>query len=93
VEELREAGLLAEPIVAPHERFGHPQLQATGSVVEVADPDVGPTTQIGVTLFLEGTPGRVRGPQPTPGAHTDDVLRALGYADEELARLRRSEVI
>jgi crotonobetainyl-CoA:carnitine CoA-transferase CaiB-like acyl-CoA transferase len=93
VEELREAGLLAEPIVAPHERFDHPQLQATGTVVEVDDPEVGPTTQVGVTIFLEGTPGRVRGPQPTPGAHTDDVLRALGHDDDELADLRRRDVI
>jgi crotonobetainyl-CoA:carnitine CoA-transferase CaiB-like acyl-CoA transferase len=93
VEELRAAGLLAEPIVAPHERFDHPQLKASGSVVEVADPEVGRTTQIGVTIFLEGTPGQVRGPQPTPGAHTDDVLRALGHDDEELAELRRSGVI
>ena len=93
MEELREAGLLAEPIVAPHERFDHPQLQATGSVVEVADPEVGPTTQIGVTIFLEGTPGAVRGPQPLPGAHTDEVLGALGHSDAELGELRHSGVI
>jgi len=93
VEELRESGLLAEPIVAPHERFDHPQLQATGSVVEVADPEVGPTTQIGVTIFLEGTPGAVRGPQPLSGAHTDEVLGALGHSDADLGELRRSGVI
>jgi crotonobetainyl-CoA:carnitine CoA-transferase CaiB-like acyl-CoA transferase len=93
VDELRGAGLLAEPIVAPHERFDHPQLQATGSVVEVTDPEVGRTTQIGVTIFLEGTPGAVRGPQPLPGAHTDDVLGALGHDDAELAELRQRRVI
>jgi crotonobetainyl-CoA:carnitine CoA-transferase CaiB-like acyl-CoA transferase len=93
VEELRAAGLLAEPIVAPHERFGHPQLQATGSVVEVDDPEVGATTQIGVTIFLEGTPGAVRGPQPMPGAHTDEVLREAGCSDTDLADLRRNGVI
>jgi crotonobetainyl-CoA:carnitine CoA-transferase CaiB-like acyl-CoA transferase len=93
VEELREAGLLAEAIVAPHERFDHPQLRASGSVVEVDDPEVGPTTQVGVTIFLEGTPGAVRGPQPLPGAHTDEVLRALGHDDTELAGLRRDGTI
>jgi crotonobetainyl-CoA:carnitine CoA-transferase CaiB-like acyl-CoA transferase len=93
VEELRDAGLLAEPIVAPHERFDHPQLRASGSVVEVDDPEVGPTTQIGVTIFLEDTPGAVRGPQPTAGAHTDEVLAALGHDDRELAELREKGVI
>jgi crotonobetainyl-CoA:carnitine CoA-transferase CaiB-like acyl-CoA transferase len=62
-------------------------------VVEVNDPDVGPTTQIGVTIFLEQTPGEVRGPQPTAGAHTDEVLGALGHDAAELAELRTQGVI
>ena len=93
VEALRDAELLAEPIIPPHERFDHPQLRASGSVVEVNDPDVGPTTQIGVTIFLEQTPGEVRGPQPTAGAHTDEVLGALGHDAAELAELRTQGVI
>jgi len=59
----------------------------------VAIEEVGPTTQIGPTIFLERTPGEVRGPQPTAGAHTDEVLRSLGYGDEELAALRTRGVI
>ena len=74
VEEYHQAGLGAEAIVAPHERFTHPQLVATGSVVQVDDPDIGPTTQLGMTIFLEGTPGRVKGPRPRPGADNDEVL-------------------
>ena len=62
-------------------------------MVEVNDPEVGPTTQIGVTVFLERTPGEVRGPRPTAGAHTDEVLRALGHVDDELAELRSKGVI
>jgi crotonobetainyl-CoA:carnitine CoA-transferase CaiB-like acyl-CoA transferase len=88
IEEFHAHGLGSEAIVAPHERFDHPQLRATGSVVEVDDPDVGPTTQIGVTVFLAATPGEVRGPQPPAGAHTDDILRSLGHDDTELAELR-----
>lgn len=93
IEEFHAAGLGAEAIVAPHERFEHPQLRETGSVVEVVDPEVGPTTQLGVVLFLEGTPGAVRGPQPLAGAHTDEVLRSLGHADDEIAGLRERGVI
>jgi crotonobetainyl-CoA:carnitine CoA-transferase CaiB-like acyl-CoA transferase len=93
VSELHSAGLGAEPVVAPHERFGHPQLRATGSVAEVIDPEVGSTTQVGVTIFLDGTPGEVKGPQPLAGAHTDEVLRALGHDDAELAALRAKGAI
>jgi crotonobetainyl-CoA:carnitine CoA-transferase CaiB-like acyl-CoA transferase len=93
VEELHAAGLGAEAIVAPHERFDHPQLQDTGGVVQVDDPEVGPTTQSGVMIFLDGTPGEVRGPRPRAGAHTDEVLRSLGHHDDELAALREKGVI
>ena len=70
IEELHAAGLGAEAILAPHERFDHPQLRETGSVVEVDDPEVGVTTQVGVTIFLDARPGwskgRSRWPAPTP---------------------------
>jgi len=93
VEEFHQAGLGAEAIVAPQERFNHPQLLATGSVVQVDDPDVGATTQLGNIIFLDRTPGRVQGPQPRPGAHNDQVFGDLGYSREDLNRLRESGVI
>jgi crotonobetainyl-CoA:carnitine CoA-transferase CaiB-like acyl-CoA transferase len=93
IREFHEAGLGAEAIVPPHERFDHPQLRATGSVVEVDDPDVGPTTQLGLTIFLDGTPGAVKGPRPAAGAHTDEILGGLGHDETELAALRAKGVI
>ena len=93
VAAFHAAGIGAEAIIAPHERFTHPQLLATGSVVQVDDPEVGPTTQVGPAVFLSETPAQVQGPQPTAGADTDAVLRALGYDDNELAALRAGGVI
>jgi crotonobetainyl-CoA:carnitine CoA-transferase CaiB-like acyl-CoA transferase len=93
IEELHSAGLGCEAIVPPHERFDHPQLKETGGVVQLEDPEVGTTTQLGVMIFLESTPGEVRGPQPLPGAHNGEVLGELGYGDSELAALRTRGVI
>ena len=87
------AGLGAEAIVAPHERFDHPQMVGTGSAVEVVDPDLGPTTQFGVPVFLTATPGAVKGPRPRAGADNDEVLGALGHDADELAELRGKGVI
>jgi crotonobetainyl-CoA:carnitine CoA-transferase CaiB-like acyl-CoA transferase len=87
------AGLGAEAIVAPHERFDHPQMHGTGAAVEVVDPDLGPTTQFGVPVFLAATPGAVKGPRPRPGADNDEVLGALGHDADELATLRHEGII
>jgi crotonobetainyl-CoA:carnitine CoA-transferase CaiB-like acyl-CoA transferase len=93
IEAYHDAGLGAEAIVAPHEHFSHPQLVATGAVAHVDDPEIGDTTQLGVPIFLEGTPGAVKGARPVAGEHTDDVLRALGHGDDELSVLRSKGVI
>lgn len=93
VEAFHEAGLGAEAIVAPHEKFAHPQLRATGSVVEVLDPGAGPTTQLGPTLFLAATPGAVKGPQPAAGAHNEEVFGSLGHGPSEVAAWREEGIV
>jgi crotonobetainyl-CoA:carnitine CoA-transferase CaiB-like acyl-CoA transferase len=50
----------------------------TKLIVDVDDPVVGPTRQVGPTFRLHGSPpARVQGPQPTVGQHSADVLDAL----------------
>jgi crotonobetainyl-CoA:carnitine CoA-transferase CaiB-like acyl-CoA transferase len=93
VAAYQAAGLGAEAIVAPHERFAHPQLVATGAVVQLDDPEVGMTTQFGVPMYLEGTPGAVQGPQPRPGEHTAEILGSLGRSAEDVAALRKRGVV
>ena len=43
-------------------------------IIEVNDPLIGRVTQMGVPIKLSRTPGRVSGPAPVPGEHTDAVL-------------------
>jgi len=74
VAALHEARLGAEPIEAMDAAFDHPQLVANGMVVDVVDPDLGPTTQIGVPISFSATPGAVSGPRPPVGRHTQEVL-------------------
>ena len=47
----------------------------------------------GVVPKLSATPGRTRWMGPRLGEHTDEVLRALGYGDADLADLRTRGVI
>jgi crotonobetainyl-CoA:carnitine CoA-transferase CaiB-like acyl-CoA transferase len=62
-------------------------------LVEMKDAVAGEMYVPGVTVKMSKTPGRV-GPVPTPGQHTDEVLRdVLGYDAAELGALRAAKAI
>jgi len=62
-------------------------------LVKMDDAVAGEMYVPGVTIKLSKTPGRV-GPVPTPGQHTDDVLReVLGYDGATIAALRQRGVV
>jgi crotonobetainyl-CoA:carnitine CoA-transferase CaiB-like acyl-CoA transferase len=87
VAELIANNHAAEAVITPEEQFGHPQLIANHMVATVDDPDLGPTTQIGVPIHLLGTPGAIAGPQPGVGEHNDEVWGALGYSAADVSAL------
>ncbi|HUD16610.1 MAG TPA: CoA transferase, partial [Acidimicrobiales bacterium] len=80
VEELRLYNHAAEAVVPAHDVLDHVQTIANHTVATVHDPDRGATRQMGVPIHLLGTPGAVKGPQPRPGQHTEDVLRSPAAA-------------
>jgi crotonobetainyl-CoA:carnitine CoA-transferase CaiB-like acyl-CoA transferase len=62
-------------------------------LVEVDDEDLGPILQHNVMWRLTGSPGRIRFTGRSLGQDTDAVLEELGYLDDEIAELRKTEVI
>jgi crotonobetainyl-CoA:carnitine CoA-transferase CaiB-like acyl-CoA transferase len=62
-------------------------------VVELPGPSGERVRQVGISVRLSETPGRVRSPGPTTGQHTEEVLTGLGYSREEIERLRREGAI
>jgi len=42
---------------------------------------------------LSATPGGIRHRAAALGEHTDEVLREIGYSDEEITKLREAEVV
>ncbi len=69
----------------PEEAVSDPLLLEDGCVVEVPDPELGPIRHIGVVNELGRTPGRVRGPAPRRGEHTEAVLREAAAGRAETA--------
>jgi crotonobetainyl-CoA:carnitine CoA-transferase CaiB-like acyl-CoA transferase len=83
----------AEAIIPMEEAFAHPQVIANDMVATVDDPDLGPTTQMGVPIHMLGTPGAIQGPQPRAGEHNAEILAELGYSKSDVDRLAAAGVL
>jgi crotonobetainyl-CoA:carnitine CoA-transferase CaiB-like acyl-CoA transferase len=71
-----------------------PHLKAREMVLEFPDPVTGGTRyEPGFVFKFSGTPAELRWGPTLVGAHTEAVLRELGYSDGELAQLRESGAI
>ena len=73
-----EGHLTAEIVSDPH-------YTARETLVSIHDDELGEVTVPAPVPRMSGTPGRVSHIGPPLGAHTEDVLRDLGFASDEIA--------
>ncbi len=76
------------PVLALDEAPRHPHLQARATFVEAFGQ-----TQPAPAPRLSRTPGEIAAPPPGFGDHTDEVLGAAGFDEDDRARLREQGVI
>ena len=88
-EKLAAADACVEPVLEMDELADHPQHKHRGMFFDLDDPKRGPVSLL--RLPVDGEPATT--PAPAQGENTDEVLRALGCTDEELAGLRADKVI
>lgn len=90
---LHEAGIPSAPVRTIPEVAKDPHLWEREMLVRMKDPVAGEMYVPGATIKLSRTPARV-GMVPTPGQHTDEVLReVLGYDAAKLSALRATNAI
>jgi crotonobetainyl-CoA:carnitine CoA-transferase CaiB-like acyl-CoA transferase len=86
-------GLPFAPITKPEQLFEDPHLNATGGLAPLTLPD-GRETKVPLFPFtLDGERLPVRLQPPRLGEHTNELLRAAGYSDEQLDDLRGRGII
>jgi crotonobetainyl-CoA:carnitine CoA-transferase CaiB-like acyl-CoA transferase len=70
-----------------------PQVAASGTVIEVDDPEAGTLRLLGHPARYGETAASLRRRPPRLGEHSDEVLRELGCDDGEIAELRAAGAV
>ncbi len=94
IEAFDQGSVASGPIYKMDEVFADPQVRHLGIAVTVKHPVLQDIELVGQPFELSRTPSEIRSATPERGEHTDEVLRELGFNDEQqIADLRRRMVI
>jgi alpha-methylacyl-CoA racemase len=82
-----------EPVLELDEALDSELVRARQMVVELDQPGTDGVKQLGFPVKLSRTPGGPQGPGPVLGADTHEVLRDLGYSDDDVRELEEQGAI
>ena len=93
IKAFNDAGVPAGYIYSIDEVFNDPQVKHLQMASPVHHPELGDISLVAQPMTLSDAPFRIRSATPKLGEHTDEVLSAIGYTDDEIEQFRLNEVV
>jgi formyl-CoA transferase len=93
VELLNEHDVPSGAILGLEAALNQPQVEHRQTLQKVPVDGVGELRLFGLSAKLEKTPGGIQAPPPRLSAHTNEILGALGYSQDDIKRLKAARVI
>jgi formyl-CoA transferase len=93
IQAMNAAGVPCGPVLTIDQVFANPQVQHLAMAQTVQSPRYGALDLVRAPMRLSRTSTSLRGPAPSPGEHTDEVLREYGYSDADIRQLQEAGVI
>ena len=94
IAELETARIPAGPVLNLDQVMADPQVKARKLLQSFEYPGApSPVPLATIPVQLSVTPGEIRRRAPTLGEHTDEILKEIGYSEQEITELRKGEVV
>jgi formyl-CoA transferase len=93
IDLLERIGIPCGPINKVDQVFADPQVQHLRMAMPMHHSERGDTHLVSSAINIEGIESEVRRNPPRLGEHSADILRSVGYTDDDVARLRGLGVI
>jgi len=93
VSILQNTPIPCAPVQSVEQFLQHPHIAATDLLVEIVEDKLGYVKQSNIPVVLSRMPGRIKGPSPRLGQHTQEILSALGYSKTDIADLEYHKII
>jgi formyl-CoA transferase len=90
--ELNEVDVPCGPILSMKDIYEDTSLYERQMLVELDHPTRGPYVQVGMPINLSDSPVEHKR-SPLLGEHTDEVLKWLGYADNDIASMKQEGAV
>jgi len=88
-----QADVPVAPVQNPEEIEKDPHVAFRKMVQEVSFADGEKIRQVGFPMKLSDMPDKLRTPPPRLGEHTEEILKSIGYRDEEIGTFKKEGTV